>query len=154
VAIAVSSGLADREAATLARGESVEFAGYSITFEKTEDHAESDRVITDAHLVFHQDGRVAHVATPRLTAFANQPQAVGAPSVWTRPGSDIYVAPSTLQPDTVSVNLYRFPLLSWLWVGGALMVAGGLWALGGRRRRLAPDSAAAPPVPAEVSSGA
>ena len=154
VAIAVSGGLADREAATLDRGESVEFAGYSITFEKTEEHAEPDRVITDAHLVFRRDGRVEHVATPRLTAFSNQPQAVGAPSVWTRPGSDIYVALSTLQPDTVSVNLYRFPLLSLLWVGGALMVAGGLWALGGRRRRPAADSAAAPPMPAEVSSGA
>lgn len=135
LAIAVSGGLATRAELTLDLGDSVEFAGYTVTFETTEEHPEADRLITDGHLVFRSGDEVDFVATPRLTAFANQPQAIGAPSVWSRPGGDIYVALSNLDPETVSVNMYRYPLMSWLWVGGVLMAAGGLWALGGRRHR-------------------
>jgi len=154
VAIAVSGGLATRDAVTLDLGESTRFAGYTITFDKTDEHRRSDRLITDAHLVFRNDGDAAWTATPRLTAFDNQPQAVGAPSVWVRPGSDIYVALSTLTPQSVSVNLYRYPLLSLLWVGGGIVVAGGLWALSGRRRPV--DIAGRPPARrgSEVATGA
>ena len=135
VAIAVSGGLATRASADLDLGESFDFEGWTVTFETSEEHREPDRLITDAHLVFRTGDRVEFVATPRLTAFDNQPQAIGAPSVWSRPGSDVYVALSNLEPQTVSVNLYRYPLMSWLWAGGLIMAAGGLWALGGRRRR-------------------
>ena len=142
VAIAVSGGLATRASADLDLGESLDFEGYTVTFEVSEEHREADRLITDAHLVFRSGDRAEFVATPRLTAFDNQPQAIGAPSVWSRPGSDVYVALSTLEPEMVSVNLYRYPLMSWLWVGGVIMAAGGLWALGGGRRR---ETTASPP---------
>ena len=135
LAIAVSGGLATRASENLDLGGSLEFDGYSVTFDKTEEHREADRLITDAHLVFRTGDRVDYVATPRLTAFDNQPQAIGAPSVWNRPSGDIYVALSNLEPDSVAVNVYEYPLMSWLWAGGVLMAAGGLWALGGRRRR-------------------
>jgi len=139
VVIAVSGGLATRTTATLDRGEAVDFAGYAVTFDRTEQHTQPDRVITDAHMVFRSGAEVAFVATPRLTAFSGQPQAVGAPSIWASVDRDIYVALARLEPDRVSVNLYRYPLMSWLWVGGGLMVAGGFFALGGRRRPR-PDS--------------
>ena len=154
VAIAVSGGLATRDSAALARGESLEFAGYSVTFERTEEHRGPDRLVTDAHLAFRDGDRVEFVATPRLTAFANQPQAIGAPSVWVRPGSDVYVALSDLEPESVTVNLYRYPLMSWLWAGGLLMAAGGLWALGGRGMRRPADAPATSGRPEEVGSGA
>ena len=144
VAIAVSGGLATRASENLDLGKSLQFGGYSVTFEKTEEHREPDRLITDAHLVFRTGDRVDFVATPRLTAFDNQPQAIGAPSVWTRPGSDIYVALSNLEPQSVAINLYEYPLMSWLWAGGVLMAAGGLWALGGRRHR--PAGTTRPPA--------
>ncbi|MBJ7451801.1 MAG: heme lyase CcmF/NrfE family subunit [Blastococcus sp.] len=154
VAIAVSGGLATRASENLDLGKSLEFGGYSVTFEKTEEHRETDRLITDAHLVFRTGDRVDFVATPRLTAFDNQPQAIGAPSVWTRPGSDIYVALSNLEPQSVAVNLYEYPLMSWLWAGGVLMAAGGLWALGGRRQRSAATTRSPVSDPVEVVSSA
>ncbi len=152
VAIAVSGGLATRASSTLPLGEATTFAGYTVTFDRTEQHREPDRTVTDAHLVFRTGSAIRHVATPRLTAFDNQPQSVGAPSVWSAPGSDIYVALAQLQPDTITVNLYRYPLMSWLWVGGGVMVAGGFWALSGRspRRRTGSGpvpSGEAPPEP-------
>jgi len=135
VVIAVSGALATRATLTLDRGAATEFAGYTVTFERSEQHPGPDRLITDAHIVFRSGGQVVRVDEPRLSAFAGQPQAVGAPSVWTTPTRDIYVALADLSPQRVTLNLYRYPLMSWLWVGGGLVMAGGCWALSGRTRR-------------------
>jgi cytochrome c-type biogenesis protein CcmF len=153
VVIAVSGGLAERATVTLDRGQSTDFAGYSVTFELSEQHPQPDRLVTDAHIVLRSGGEVVRVAEPRLNFFPNQTQAVGNPSVWSTPGQDIYVALGSLDPDRVTLNLYRYPLMAWLWVAGALVMAGGFWALSGRRRRV--DVAATPRAEplTEVSSG-
>ncbi|WP_219418040.1 heme lyase CcmF/NrfE family subunit [Pseudonocardia nigra] len=138
VVIAVSGGLAERATVPLDRGQSVDFAGYSMTFEVSERHQLPDRLVIDAHIVFRDAaGEVVRVAEPRLNSFPNQPQAVGNPSVWSTPTRDIYVSLGSLDPDRVTLNLFRYPLMVWLWVAGLLMVAGGFWALGGRRRQVA-----------------
>jgi cytochrome c-type biogenesis protein CcmF len=136
--IAVSGALADRATMTLGRGELATFAGYTVSFERTEQHRFADRVVTDAHIALRAGGQVLRIAQPRLSAFAGQRQAVGEPSVWATPTRDIYVALADLNFDRVTLNLYRYPLMSWLWVGGLLVMAGGLWALGGRARRAEP----------------
>ncbi|MEU0510954.1 MULTISPECIES: heme lyase CcmF/NrfE family subunit [Amycolatopsis] len=135
VAIAVAGATATRTTVTLEPGGSTEFGGYTVTFDRAEQHTEPDRVQRDAHLFFHSGGELAWTATPKLESFTNQPQAVGIPSVWSTAGRDIYVALAQLAPDTITVNFYRYPLMSWLWAGGFLMAAGGLWALTDRRRR-------------------
>ncbi|MDQ2791022.1 MAG: heme lyase CcmF/NrfE family subunit [Actinomycetota bacterium] len=147
VVIAVSGGLADRAAVTLGQGQSVRFAGYSVSFERTEQHRLADRLVTDAHIAFRAGGQVIQVAQPRLSSFAGQRQAVAEPSVWSGPTRDIYIALADLSPGQVTLNLYRYPLMSWLWVGGLLVMAGGLWALGGRSRRRTEPGA---PTPEEV----
>lgn len=148
VVIAVSGGLAERSTAILDLGQSTSFAGYSVTFEVSERHQEVDRLRTDAHLVLRSGGEVVRVATPQLNTFPNQPQSIGNPSVWSTPTQDIYVSLANLEPDQVTVNLIRFPLMSWLWVAGAMMAAGGFWALGGRRRPSATE--VTPRRPSEV----
>lgn len=135
VAIAVSGALATRTTVTLQPGQRTEFAGYSVTFAKTEHHRQPDRTAVDAHLVFRQDGDVAYTATPQLNRFPGRPQAVGTPSVWSTPTRDIYVSLNKLSPGRVTVSLYEFPMMSWLWTGGLLAAAGGGWALLGRRKR-------------------
>ena len=141
VVIAVSGALADRATVSLARGESARFAGYSVSFERTEQHRLPDRLITDAHIALRAGGRVVRVAEPKLSSFAGQRQSVGEPSVWSTPARDLYVALADLSPDRVTLNLYRYPLMSWLWVGGLLVMSGGGWALSGRirRRRAEPE---------------
>ena len=57
------------------------------------------------------------------------------------------MALGSLDPDRVTLNLYRYPLMMWLWVAGGLVAAGGFWALGGPRRRVhVPASGAEPPA--------
>ncbi|TQM09879.1 heme lyase CcmF/NrfE family subunit [Pseudonocardia kunmingensis] len=152
VVIAVSGALAERATVTLELGESTDFAGYSVTFERTEEHQQPDRLVTDAHIVLRSGSEVVWVAEPGLNSFPGQTQAVGNPSVWSTPGQDVYVALAALDPERVTINLFRYPLMMWLWVAGALVAAGGFWALGTPRRRLE----AAPPREeplVEVGSG-
>ncbi|OZM79963.1 heme lyase CcmF/NrfE family subunit [Pseudonocardia sp. MH-G8] len=139
VVIAVSGALAERATVTLDLGQSADFAGYSVTFERTEEHQQPDRFVTDAHIVLRAGGEVVRVAEPGLNSFPGQTQAVGNPSVWSTPGQDVYVALGSLDPDRVTLNLSRYPLMVWLWVAGALVAAGGFWALGNpwRGRRAA-----------------
>ncbi len=146
VIIASSAALATRTTVTLEQGASATFAGYTLTFDRTVRHPQPDRVVNDAHVSFRRAGVVQFVATPRLTEFANQPQAVGAPSIDATPRRDIYVALAQYDPNKVTLNLIRYPFMSWLWAGGFVVVAGGLWALSGRSRRSSPPSQASAPT--------
>ena len=147
VSVAVSGSLAQRSSATLAPGQSVGFAGYTVTYEGPIERQLPDRKILAARFVLQEGGRVVRVAEPRLSTFPNQVQAVAAPSVWTTPTQDVYVALTRLDDQRAAVKLYRYPLMWLLWAAGFLVVLGGLWALGGRLPRRV--QAEAPPAPAE-----
>lgn len=144
IAITVSGNLSDRSSMTLERGESVATMGYTVTFEGVRNYEASDRVARGAQVVFRKNGRVVHLAEPRLTKYDNQTQAVGTPAVWTTPSRDIYVALSSLRTDRIGLNIYRYPLMWTLWSGGIMVMVGGLWALGRRPRTLRPGTPAVP----------
>ena len=152
LAITVSGSMADRSAATLAPGESVRFAGYTVTYEGSYERQLPDRKVLAARFVLRENGRVVRVAEPRLSTFPRQVTAVAAPSVWTTPTQDVYVALTRLDDQQAAVNLYRYPLMWLLWAAGFLVVFGGLWALGGRRAQR--KVALAEPLPHEVPAGA
>lgn len=154
LAIAVSSGLADRQSVTLEQGQSTQFAGYTITYEGVHTHEQPDRLARGARIVLTEDGREARIAEPQLTKFRNSTQAVGTPSVWTRPTQDIYVALTSLQSGRVSLNLYRYPFMWLLWAGGSLVMLGGFWALGARPRRRPVTAEPDPREATEVTSDA
>ena len=135
VVVAVSSGLAERTTVTLDVGGSTQFAGYTLTFDVVDEHRLPDRLVTDAHLTLRSGDQVVRTLAPRLNSFPGRPQAVGNPDVWTTAGGDIYVALGELTPQRITLNLFAYPLMVWLWVAGAMIAAGGFWALGGPRRR-------------------
>lgn len=132
--IATSGTLADRTSVVLERGESVQFEGYTVTYQGSFERVGGDRTSTIARVVFEADGEVEFGAEPALTQFNNQVQAVATPSVWSTPSRDIYVALSSLEADRIGLNLYRYPYMWLLWAGGTLVMVGGVWALGFRRR--------------------
>jgi cytochrome c-type biogenesis protein CcmF len=81
---------------------------------------------------------------------------VGTPSVESRAGQDIYL---TLQQvptpgqTAVVIGVIVEPLVSWIWVGGGVIVAGSaLAAFPGRRRRKPTDPVSTPPGPPAATS--
>lgn len=159
VVIAVTGDLGTRTTVTVQRGESTTFAGYQVTFQTTREYSAPNRQVTEARISYRDNGRLVHVATPRVSTFRNAQQAVGTPSVWSTATEDIYVALADLRQNRITINLYRYPLMVWMWIAGGVVAAGGFWALSSRIR-LRPgsdaerDGSASRSVDASASSGA
>ena len=141
-----AGGQGQRASFDLELGDSVRFAGYTVTYVRDVERELPDRTVRAAQLELTRDGAVVRTAEPALTAFDNQPQSVGTPSVWTTPTQDVYVALTRLEPGSISVNLLTYPLRWLMWAAGTLVMVGGLWALGGRRRRPEGPGAEQPPA--------
>jgi cytochrome c-type biogenesis protein CcmF len=96
-----------------------------------------------ARLQVRHDGKDLGVYGPSLSIFPNATEAIGTPAV--RPGlvSDLYLtlASSPDQAGLVTVDIFVNPLVSWLWAGGLVMIAGTVlagWPVRPRRRRHLP----------------
>jgi cytochrome c-type biogenesis protein CcmF len=158
VGFAASSAYGHRAQFRLSPGQSARLAGHTVAYlgTSTTDHA--NKKTTSARV--RVDG--GKVYAPALNQFPFGSQAIGTPSVKTRPLSDVYltlvVAPDETGQAVIGVNVQ--PLIAWLWTGGAIMGFGTfLAAWPGRRRRPAPTVAApvtvadeVAPEPAAVSS--
>ena len=138
VAVSIAAGgVGQRDSVDLQLGDSARFAGYTVTYVDDVQRDLPDRTVNAARLELTRDGRAVRTLEPALTAFDNQPQAVGTPSVWVTPSQDVYVALTRLEPGSISVNFFTYPLRWLLWAAGALVMVGGMWALSGRPRRRA-----------------
>jgi cytochrome c-type biogenesis protein CcmF len=157
--IAVSGSLGTKTTQTLARGQPAAVGPYQVTYQGPVQRSEPSRLVTGARLELRRGGRVVRVMEPRLVQYPNQAQPIGTPAVWTSVGGDVYVTLVRLDDAGVEVTLYRYPLMYLLWLGGLLTAAGGIAALGGRRRvqrTLLPGAAGQSPAEdrREVPTGA
>jgi cytochrome c-type biogenesis protein CcmF len=147
VAIAFSGSFDTRETIALDVGESADFGGYTLTYVTPFQRVETNRVVVGAAISI--DRGSAHLGTyePRLNQYPNQAQAIPTPSVRTGLREDVYLSLVRIEQGTAAITLdvYRFPLVWMLWLGGLVVFAGGAWsAIAARRRRR----------PAEVGAGA
>jgi cytochrome c-type biogenesis protein CcmF len=144
VAVAISSGLAQDVTVTIEPGETARIGGYELRHERlaVEPLPDDARVIeTRAELTVSgpQDGPLATA----LRDYPSSPQAIATPAVRTSLGEDLYVTLLASDPETQAVTLHLFvnPLVAWIWIGGAIVGAGAVFAVWPERR-----SAAVPAV--------
>ena len=134
--IVSSSALADRATFTIREGESVDFGGYELAFTDTFDREESNRLITGAEIELSKGGEQLDVLRPTLRRFQNQVQPIETPSVYTSAfGEDVYVTLASRSGGTVTLNAFRYPLISLVWLGGGVTALGALLAFALRRRK-------------------
>ena len=154
VAFAASSSYGHRAEFRLSPGESATLAGHRITYLRTRtvQHENRRTVVADVRV----DG--GRVYQPALNLFPNASQAIGTPSVRTGLRNDVYLSliatPRTPESPAVIAVIVQ-PLVTWLWIGGGLMVTGTLMAaVPGRRRRPTEPSAVPAGAPEPVDAGA
>ena len=122
-------------------GDQVEVAGHLVNLVAV-DTGEADRyVFVRADFLLDPFGKV--MLSPEIRAYEDQSLPVAEPVVRSSLVDDVIVAISLLYPDgeTVEVSVFVRPLVTWVWVGAALMALAGLVALvwrdgavAGRRR--------------------
>jgi cytochrome c-type biogenesis protein CcmF len=122
LAVAASSFGADF-AGSMRPGETVSVGGHELTL-RSVSTGETDRFLY-VEADFDLDG--APIA-PQIRAYESQDMPVAEPALRSTAGDDVIVAISLLFPDaeTVEVSVFVRPLVTWVWVGAALIGLGGL----------------------------
>jgi cytochrome c-type biogenesis protein CcmF len=145
VAIAWSSSFRQQAEVTLRPGETTRFAGFTLRYDGADLRRQPYRTVFVAHLAVLKEGRVVHEMIPSLNLYPGGTEPIGTPSVSkgtpTNRFRDLYTALQSMEPrgKAATFRLYLNPGVVWLWVGGGVMVLGGIVALWpAAKRRAAP----------------
>jgi cytochrome c-type biogenesis protein CcmF len=137
VAVAVSSGLSVDRTVTLEPGESAEIGPYTVTHERlvVEPLANDARVIETRAEVRYAGAQSGSLRTA-LRDYPSSPTAIATPAVRTSLAEDLYVTLLASDTETGRVTLHLFvnPLVVWIWIGGALVGLGAVFAIWPERR--------------------
>jgi cytochrome c-type biogenesis protein CcmF len=146
VAMVASNAYTKSSELALTAGQPVRWEGH--TFELVEIVEETDARTDVARARVRLDG--GDVYGPAMTTYLRMGTTIGTPSVRNGITSDIYLTiagnkPPVVGADEVVIEVFRKPLIMWLWIGGLLMAVGTvLAAFPGKRRRRPTDPVSAP----------
>jgi cytochrome c-type biogenesis protein CcmF len=155
VGVAVSSGLAVDRTVTLAPGETAEIGAYRITHDRlvVEPLPDDTRVIETRAEVRYAGPQSGSLGTA-LRDYPNSPTSIATPAVRTSLGEDLYVTllASDVASQAVTLHLFVNPLVVWIWIGGAIVGLGAVFAIWPERRtrRVTADEPMRTPASASV----
>lgn len=134
--VAFSAGYRVDQQVRLDFGQSIEFEGYTLTAVDRFVERTPQRISAGAVIDVRRGDRDVRSLTPRLNTFGDR-QPVPTPAVMYTPTHDLYLnLNSTVTPTTtfVVLRLVKSPLVTWIWIGGFILVLGTAYALGGSAR--------------------
>jgi len=127
-----ASSLFQREAdLTLRRGERKPFQGYAFQYLSFRQFAEPNRDVHAATLqVFRHDALMRTAEVVKEDYYAEQMRWTKAKILYTLK-EDVYLTLGSFSEDgsTVTINVKLNPLVSWIWIGGAVLIAGTVVAM-------------------------
>lgn len=123
--------------ADLRSGQSMTISGYTVTFHGASQSTDNGIQTTLAHLsVANQGGALGTIAPGQriFPGFENQPTSIV--SITTYGLNDLYVFLSSVDgTSTASIRVFLNPLVSLIWIGGLILLAGGAFCWWPDRRR-------------------
>jgi cytochrome c-type biogenesis protein CcmF len=137
VAIATTSVLAVRTEVSLAVGETAVVEGYCIGYIEPFSRIEPTRSVQGARVAILDSTCTSTraVLEPRLHEYPRFGQTIATPQVWTTWVDDVYLNIAALDEDGIRLKVLIFPLQWLLWVGGLIIVAGGVLAFGRKPKK-------------------
>jgi cytochrome c-type biogenesis protein CcmF len=139
VAITASSSFARQTEVTLGRGEQTVFAGYVLRYEGQRVLNQPQRQVLVADVAVSREGKAVGGVTPSLNLYPGAGEPIGTPSIRWGAFKDLYASVLGFEGENGERATFRFflnPGVMWLWVGGVVMVLGGVvaaWPERGRR---------------------
>jgi cytochrome c-type biogenesis protein CcmF len=134
IGIAFAANLPLHADVEMSQGDSVDFAGFTLTYDAPFRRNEPNRVVEGVRVDVHQGGRLVSTLEPRANFYAGVTGGIVTPAVMTRPGGDLYLTLRNLDAETVELGLDTSPMIWLLWLGGLTTATGGFWSLSARRR--------------------
>lgn len=146
MAITASTSFAREAEVVLGPGERAAFAGYEVRYEGRRLVEEPHRQVVIADLAVSRDGRAQGRLTPSLNLYPGGSEPIGTPAIRYGAARDLYASLLGFTGSgRATFRLFLNPGVTWVWVGGAVVALGGLYAAWPGRRR----AAAIPPPGAE-----
>ncbi|HSR23774.1 MAG TPA: cytochrome c-type biogenesis CcmF C-terminal domain-containing protein [Candidatus Eisenbacteria bacterium] len=126
--LAIAAGLIGSHAwqrssqVTLRPGQSVTVGSHTLTYDGISSRSEGDHSALVAHVRMGDETlEPARLSYPSLGG-----QAVTSAAIRSTPLDDVYVVLAGADGDVAALTVYVNPLVTWIWAGGALLVAGVL----------------------------
>ncbi len=118
---------------TLAPGESVELAGYRLTYQQLTEQRGPNYTEIGAHIQVSdaKSGKPLSVLVPKRNLYDKTPdQPTSEVGLQMRPTEDVYVVLNGWEGGgkTVTLTIYVNPLTMWMWIGGLVLALGTLLA--------------------------
>ncbi len=160
IGIVGSGGYRVDQQLRLPYGERVAFQGYELEVLRPFSEQAGGRTSAGVEVAVFERGERVTVLNPRINRFGDRQMLVPTPSVRYTLGHDLYLAlAGAVDPnqDFVIIRAVQSPLITWIWIGGAIVVFGAGYALtpGDRRlRRRAEATATSGERPADAGAEA
>jgi cytochrome c-type biogenesis protein CcmF len=138
----VASSFGSEAEVTLRPGEPAVFRGDVLRLEEVRRRTEPHRRVIVADVAVTRGGESRGTLTPSLNLYPGASEPIGTPAIRWSAVSDLYASLVAVEGDRTTLRLYRTPGVSWLWIGGALVAAGGAMAASRRPVRSAPPARA------------
>jgi cytochrome c-type biogenesis protein CcmF len=141
VAIGVATstvGKVEREA-TLNRGETLEIGRHQLRFDELTLSREPTHLLVSAVVQILDGGRVVATVQPGQRIYPTSQSPFATVDIRYGFGQDLYVILGEFDrqgQQWASIKAQIHPLIAWIWIGGAVVVAGGFVAVWPARRRL------------------
>ncbi len=141
VAIATTSAMAVRTEVPLVVGQTAVVDGYCVEYREAFRRIEPERIVQGVRVVLYDESCTVEKALlePRLHEYPKFGQVIATPAVRSFAIDDVYLTIADIDDQAIVLSVLIFPLQRLLWVGGLIVVAGGLVALG-RSVRIGPGT--------------
>jgi cytochrome c-type biogenesis protein CcmF len=146
IAIAISATMGTEATATLLPGEEMTLGPYRLRHERLViEPLAADARVRETRAELTVAGPQPGALATALRDYPSSTTPIATPAVRSSIGEDLYVTLLAYDPDTGSATLRVFvnPLVGWIWLGGAIVALGAVFAAWPERRRRAAVVAAA-----------
>lgn len=120
-------------------GQSHTFQGYELKAIDKFMEQTPGRVSAGAVIEMYKDGKLIKTKRPRINVFTGQGMNVPTPAIIYLPWHDVYLnIVGALRPDQnfVTLRAVQSPLITWIWIGGAIMALGTAYSLSLNKRKV------------------
>ena len=132
-------------------GESLTLQGYDLKLDSVGGARGENYLADQAHFIVSKDGEFVADLYPQRRQYLVQPMPTTEAAIRSTPFADLYAVIG--DPDGKggwTVRVYHEPLVSWIWFGALVMVAGGVTSLSDRRYRVGAPVRAGATQPAKA----
>ena len=138
VGVVLSETYSVEKIVRLAPGDSVVLADYTLVFKGVAEVEGPNYLAKEGEFSLQRDGREIALMRPQKRAYTVQRNTMTEAAIDPGLTRDLYVAlGEPMDHGAWSVRAYYKPFIRWIWLGGLLMMAGGLCSAADRRYRIA-----------------